>query len=157
MHQNIPIEFILILVEEILYKSDIDAAPTLEFMKILKLCLETNVCQFQNQTYRFSDGLPMGGPLSSLMYDIFMNHLEQHMVNNSPYMYDVLFWGRYVHDVFCIYNGHNNSLSALLDTLNSFHPNIKFTLEIGGKTINFLDMKIALKCDKDTPNRFWHF
>jgi len=35
-------------------------------------------------------------------------------------------------------------LGKMYNPLNSCHPKIKFTLEVGGRSINFLDPRIAL-------------
>lgn len=143
------IKRMLIILEE----SKVDIETIKEFHELLRLCLDTNVCQFQGKIYQFKDGLQMGNPLSPLVADVFMDGFEAHAFQNSPQMVDVLFWARYVDDIICIYNCNATCLQAFLDTLNSYHPNIKFTLEVGGNNINFLDLSISLVSTSSNSKR----
>jgi len=102
---NVPIQLTLRIVKEILDDSKIDNETALEFLRLLGLCAVTNFCNFLG-SYKFNDGLPMGSPIASRMAEIFLNALEKYMYGNSPYMrFDVLFWCRYVDDVFCVFDG----------------------------------------------------
>ena len=52
---------------------------------------------------------------------------------------DILLWKRYVDDTICFLK--LNSINKVLQTLNSYHTNIKFTTEIeSGNKISFLDV-----------------
>jgi len=85
----------------------------------------------------------MGGPLSCLVAEVFMDYLENRLFEtyNTP---QVLEWIRYVDDVLCVWEGSDAQLYEFLDLLNSLEPSITFTLEIGGDSINFLDLTISL-------------
>ena len=65
----------------------------------------------------------MGNPLSPTLANIFMCKLEADVVTplNLP------FYNRYVDD--CCTKRKANALDILLENLNSYHPNIKFTVE----------------------------
>ena len=57
---------------------------------------------------------------------------------------DISLWKRYVDDTICFVN--SNSISHALESLNSFHSNIKFAIEIEKeKKIGFLE--ILLICN----------
>ena len=57
---------------------------------------------------------------------------------------DISLWKRYVDDTICFVN--SNRISHVLESLNSFHSNIKFTVEIEkGNKIEFLDILIRYK------------
>ena len=47
---------------------------------------------------------------------------------------------RYVDDIFAVFSD-DNSCSRFFDTLNSQHPNIKFTCETGPSSLSFLDVE----------------
>ena len=97
------------------------------------------------QIYKFPDGFPMGGPLSSLVADIFMDDLETRFLSSEPLSPHIRHWSRYVDDVLCVWHGSRTDLKLCLDRLNTICPSLQFTLEIGGQQINFLDLTISLK------------
>ena len=68
---------------------------------------------------------------------IFMVELEQNIIPTLSK--DISLWKRYVDDTFCFVN--SNSINYVLESLNSFHSNINFTIEIEKeKKIAFLDI-----------------
>lgn len=89
----------------------------------------------------------MGGPLSSIVAEVFMSKLESDILNTTIFSNSILFWRRCVYDVVCthIWNGTDAQLQLFLEELNRFHPSIEFTLEIGGLQLNYLDLKLTLK------------
>ena len=73
----------------------------------------------------------MGGPLSKTFSDIFMNKLERDVVMpRDPPLYR-----RYVDDSFN--RRKKNEPDELFEALNSYHPNIRYTIEENPK--HFLD------------------
>ena len=71
----------------------------------------------------------MGSPLAPVLANFFMGYYEKLWLNNytGP---EVLYYCRYVDDIICSFK---NSIDACLffeyRYLNSFHPNVKFTME----------------------------
>ena len=81
----------------------------------------------------------MGSPLGPVLANIFMVHLETSIIPN--FQNEVPIWLRYVDDTFTIIN--ESKIVDLINALNSFHPNIKFTHEIESDNhISFLDIKV---------------
>ena len=79
----------------------------------------------------------MGSPLGPVLANIFMVELEQNIIPTLSK--DISLWKRYVDDTICFVN--SNRISHVLESLNSFHSNIKFTVEIEkGNKIAFLDI-----------------
>ena len=60
-------------------------------------------------------------------------------VNNKPY----LCW-RYIDDIFFIWEHGEENLRNFVETLNKFHPKIKFIVEWSQKSINFLDVTVSV-------------
>lgn len=72
-----------------------------------------------------------------------MNLLEREVfASQSMLVQYIEYWHRYVDDVLCLWTGSNAQL-------NEFHQlsisPIKFTLELRGKSINFLDLSSTLQ------------
>ena len=79
-----------------------------------------------------------------------MSSLEEEIFGSGhPLLEHVFLWRRYVDDVFCIWTGPTDSTAGFLEFMNSFYPSIKFTVEVGGNKINFLDLTIT-----NVQNRF---
>ena len=76
----------------------------------------------------------MGGPLSVVFANIFMTKLEEDVVRPI----NPLFYKRFVDD--SINRREKNKPGELFNKLNSYHPKIKFTIEITPE--KFLDTKI---------------
>ena len=82
----------------------------------------------------------MGNPLSPVLANIFMSKLEDDIVTpNAPALYH-----RYIDD--CIAKRKKGQPDELLEELNSYHPNIKFTVE--DNPSHFLDTQFQYKDGK---------
>jgi Fic family protein len=91
----------------------------------------------------------MGSPISPLMAEIFMDLFEEQLFTPDqpsphPLLQKILYWHRYVDDVLCAWTGSINQLHEFLELLNNRYPSIRFTMEIGGNRINFLDLTISI-------------
>lgn len=73
-----------------------------------------------------------------------MDHLENQFLHKEPLSDNVKYWYRYVDDILCLWTGTNRQLNTFLEHLNSHHKNMQFTMELGGKSINFLDLNIDI-------------
>lgn len=87
----------------------------------------------------------MGSPLSGLLADLFMNHLETTKIQNSsnPFQKNIIYWYRYVDDIICLFEGSEIAIEDFFQYLNSIHNKIKFTKEIQKQDINFLDLTVS--------------
>ena len=80
-------------------------------------------------------GVSMGGPLSVVFSGCFLNHIEEKVVvPEKP-----LFYVRYVNDTYVRRKKNKNDI--LFNALNSFHKNIKLTVEVN--PTKFLDTQIS--------------
>ena len=82
----------------------------------------------------FLTGRTMGGPLSVTFSDIHMVKMENDVVIPSK----PIFYRRFVDD---IYSRRKLGDNVLFDRLNSYHPNIKLTIEVNPS--KFLDTKLT--------------
>ena len=100
---------------------------------------------FNNETYIQVGGVAMGSPLDPVLTNIFMVELETSVI---PILSNkVKLWKRFVDDTCCL--ARSEYIDKILSTLNSFHENIKLTIEIEkDNTIPFLDILIRRKPGK---------
>ena len=109
------------------------------YANLVKCCMDNSYFVFRGCFYRQTQGAPMGDPLAPFLSEIFMANLEQRLQERNVLPER---WWRYVDDVFCIIK--RDSLTAVLDTINSIETSIKFTYEteINGR-LPFLDILIV--------------
>jgi len=138
MFTSIPVSLAVDAMYELLVKVGVSFDGADEFEKLVLLCTD------KSRTCQFSAGLPIGGPLSSLIADVLMDRSERWILRFSQYSRHALLCYRYVDDVFCVWTGSDVELNLFLRDLNRFHENISFTLELGGTTLNYLDLTIQL-------------
>ncbi|XP_039311308.1 uncharacterized protein LOC120359073 [Solenopsis invicta] len=119
---------------------DTCSIPKQEFLTAIQLVLDSTYFSFGNNFYKQKFGTPMGSPLSPVIADLVMRDLESWALEkigvHPP------FYFRYVDDVVIAVPG--NLIDLTLNTFNSFHPRMQFTLEIGGggDKIDLLDITI---------------
>ena len=83
---------------------------------------------FNGLVYDQIDGVAMGSPLAPVLANLFMGFHEDQWLKNYQKPNSVLFYRRYVDDIFCIFNNEADATN-FFNYLNCQHPNIKFTLE----------------------------
>ena len=57
-------------------------------------------------------------------------------------------WLRYIGDIFFVWTHGDHKRDEFLESLNSFHPNFKFTSEGSEQEINVLDVTVQLSNNK---------
>ena len=90
--------------------------------------------KFNSRFLKQLDGCTMGGPLSFSFSDIYMVKMDNDVVIPSK----PIFYRTFVDD---IYSRRKLRDNVLLDWSNSYHPNIKFTIEVNPS--KFLDNKLT--------------
>lgn len=85
--------------------------------------------------------IPMGSPLSPVIADITMQDLESRVIGTLPF--NLPFYFRYVDDV--ALSVPSSGLDLTLNSFNSVHPRLQFTLEEGvDNRLPFLDVTIIV-------------
>ena len=63
-------------------------------------------------------------------------------------------WLKYIDDIFFVWTDGDNELYEFLESLSSFHPNLKFTLERSEQEINFCDVTVQLSNNKSVTDLY---
>jgi len=107
--------------------------PKLEFI-FKRFEKDSTFFTFNGKIYEQLFGTPMGSPIIA---NIVMDDIETRVLNSLRFK--IPFYCRYVDIALAI---PRSKAELLLDTFNSFHPRLQFTLEKGGNILNFLDVTI---------------
>ena len=106
----------------------------LVFSKLLLKATTENLFTANGELHKQIDGVSMGGPLSVVFAGCFLNYMEEKVVApRNP-----VFYARYVDDTYV--RRKKNGEDELYNALNSFHNNIRLTIE--KNPTKFLDTHI---------------
>ena len=113
-------------------------------IKLLQFVLDNNFFTFQNIHYKQVFGCPMGSPVSAILANLVLEHVEEIALSTAPH--PPKWWFRYVDDSHVgITKMHVNEFH---NHLNSINTNIQFTVEIEDNgSISFLDTKTSRQDD----------
>ncbi|XP_071649570.1 uncharacterized protein [Temnothorax longispinosus] len=112
--------------------------PKDEFIIAVRLILDSTYFSFNNKVYKQNFGSPMGSPLSPDLADLVLQDIETRAMR--MFNFHIPFFFRYVDDIAMAIP--NDTVDFTLQTFNSFHPRLQFTIEIGDNKLNFLDTTI---------------
>ena len=115
--------------------------------RLLKLILNNNFFQFNGKVYRQRQGIAMGNHLAPPLAIIFMDDLEQKMIQSAEKRPE--FFDRYVDDCIFAWKHGKEELVRFIAHCNDQHTNIGFTWEMteNGSPISFMDMSIRINGD----------
>ena len=138
---NVPLEETINIIANDIYPEDANLGQRSSLMILLKSATG-GMFTHRGQVYQQKDGVSMGNPLAPTLANYFLGHLEKSLFaehnDSNPALYV-----RYVDDIFVIFR-KGVSFKPFYERLNNLHRNIKFTYEIGGNQLPFLDVAVTL-------------
>jgi hypothetical protein len=113
-------------------------------MELPDVCLRTTYFQVDDRFYQQKEGMAMGGSLSPIVSNIYMEHFEKLALDSEQHKPSL--WFRYVDDTFVIWPQGADGLQNFLTHLNNLRSSIQFTMEIESEgAIPFLDVLVIRK------------
>lgn len=122
-----------------------------EFIEGILLIQNNNYYQYKDNFYQQLGGCTMGSPISSTLAQLVMEHLEEGVLGNLDF--NVLFFKRFVDD--CIAAIPSDKINNMLNSFNSFHPKLQFTIETENNAINFLDLTLIRTNDNKIKTKLY--
>ncbi|UYV70752.1 hypothetical protein LAZ67_8000486 [Cordylochernes scorpioides] len=139
MYLSLPHQLIIRHLTSFLQDNQVDHRTAESIVALSSLCLDFTTFTFNNQLFKQIRGSPMGSPLSSPLAEIVManiDHWVQQQIAPGIHM-----WRRYIDDIFCICD--TGQEINILNSLNSYHPEISFTLELENRSVlPYLDILV---------------
>jgi len=104
-----------------------------DVMELLEFILTTTYFCFRCQIYRQKIGTAMGSPVSPLVANLFMEYLEQKLLDTASMELKPRLWKMYVNDIFEVVK--KSSVKRLTEFLNNLYDSgsIKFTYEMASE------------------------
>jgi hypothetical protein len=142
---NIPVEEVLQVIRNRLSADPFFPECTLveDEMELLEICLTTTYeyFQFEDKVYQQKGGMAMGDSLSMVVSNIFMEHIEEIILDTADHKPAKLL--RYVNDTFVVWPHGPARLQKFLHRLNSIMPTIKFRMKVeANDTLPFLNVLV---------------
>jgi hypothetical protein len=149
MYSNIPTGELENIIYTLCKQQDIEDRLTLEILTITNTILTQNYFCFKGKTYLQKKGLAMGAPTSSILSEIYLQHLENTEIFNILTNSGIEGYFRYVDDILLIYNKNHTDIGEIVLSFNVLTPSLNFTLEqeVDNK-LNFLDITIIKTADR---------
>ena len=119
--------------------------PVDGIIEALEICLYKNCSTYQGQYWLETDGTAMGPKNSCSYADIVAECVDLRVLEAKINFPELRSWFRFRDDTFVLWRGTVERLNNFFTVLNSFDKNLQFTMDIGGKSLNFLDLSISIR------------
>ena len=142
---NIPLEETIKIVAGYIFadkKRVLVPMTKLIFTRLLRLATQ-GMFLYRDTLYQQVDGVSMGSCLAPTLANFFLAHLESKILFKKIEKFHPKFYARYVDDIYCVFQSHVD-YRKFMSVLNSLHPNITFTVEVGSNKLPFLDVEVEL-------------
>ena len=94
----------------------------------------------ETEFYQQKQGVAMGKKFSPSLANIYMSLWEAEALQHKK---EVIFWKRYIDDIFGIWKGLKSDFLEFLTFCNQLRSNIKLTWEFDPQELSFLDLNIS--------------
>ena len=147
LYTNIPIEETIQIAENRAQKHN-DTKTTSQIALLLNTILKQNYFRFGDKIYQPPKGVAMGSPISGLIAEVFLQHLENTHIKHIMERQHITLYTRYVDDILIIYDNRHITAETILNHINTIHPNITFDLTMEeNNQICYLDLKLIRLTD----------
>ena len=143
LYTNIPIKDCLTAID--LFCRSKGCEFTALVTELSRFVLNNNYFEADGVLYHQQWGMAMGTPMAVSAAVIYLARLEEPLLTSSH----LIFYKRYIDDIFFIWSGTLSELDSFLLKLNNLAPTIKLSWDISKERAVFLDMVIFK--DQDVP------
>ena len=132
------------ILRELCEKNNIDETTTQDITLSAQTLIGQNYFRFRDTIYIQNEGLAMGAPTSSILSEVYFQHLESTTIYELLTKHKVESYFRYVDDILVIYKEDKTNIHMMLEDFNNLATSMKFTLEEErNNRFNFTDITIT--------------
>ena len=126
-------------------KRTIQKPSTLCLIEALRLCLYCNNSIFNGTNLLQTNGTATGAPNSCSYSDLAVQPIDDAIFEAiADNFNECFYYGRYRDDCCVIWVGTEERLHEFHSFINTLDPYLKFTIEVGGIILSFMDLRIGL-------------
>ena len=104
-----------------------------------------NCSAYQGEFWLQKDGTAMGPKNACSHADIIAEYVDDKVLHSKTTYPELCSWFRFRDDTFVLWRGAIERLNGFFATLNAFDKHLQFTMDVGGKSLHFLDLLITIK------------
>ena len=112
-------------------------------LRLAELVLTLNCFSFGNNFYKQINGVAMGTKMGSSCANLFVGFIENKFFSNYHGPKSDLY-KRYIDDCFGATSSSRQELNLFINSVNSFHPALKYTWKSSENSLAFLDIKLSI-------------
>ncbi|XP_067129248.1 uncharacterized protein [Centruroides vittatus] len=144
LYPSVPQFEAVMLANSLLIKECFTAQQILEIRDALLFITENDYFRFNGRIYLQKQGVPIGSPLSAVLAELLMRHVEQRVFNFPLTIAYPLLYLRYVDDILVAWQETEEDFLAFKTALTKVYSTISFTWEKENEgAIAFLDLNIS--------------
>jgi hypothetical protein len=128
LYVKIPVDSILKFANKLLVNNRVEEQNRKEIIMSLKMITNQNCFQYEGKFYKPATGVAMGSPPSGTLAEIFIQELEQNRLKHLLEGKKIIYYNRYVDDIFMIYDQNKITPQNILEQFNAQHKNLQFTI-----------------------------
>ena len=112
-------------------------------LRLAELVLTLNCFSFGDNYYKQINGVAMGTKMGPSYANLFVGFIENKFFSNYHGPKTDLY-KRYIDDCVGATSSSKEELNLFINSVNSFHPALKYTWEISENSLAFLDIKLSI-------------
>ena len=120
-----------------MHSMKINLLSLLHYLKRRSGLFYKKIHSINGNNYLQTHGTAMRTKLAVAFASIFMGRVETEIMSQNTIK--PLVWKRYIDDIFSLWNTNRGEITQFVEQANKHHPTIKFTTEVSGTEITFLD------------------
>ena len=142
MYTNIPVDEAIEVCNHTLKQVDLEGNSVDGITALLRFVLKNNFFEYEGTTFWQFEGIAMGTPCAPTVANLYLAFHESKILEASIKR-GVLFYGRYIDDIFLIFKGNVDQTQAFVDTLT--HPHLSISWELSAESLPFLDVHVRIE------------
>ena len=126
---NLPKQGIIQSTEIWMDRNKINADIKEQILQLLKIIIEQNYFQYNNQYFKTEKGIAMGSPISGTLAEIYLQLIEEQYIKQWIENQNITYYKRYVDEIFIIFDTSRMNENTIKDNMNSIDEHLDLKLQ----------------------------